>query len=287
MERKTAVITGANSGIGYATATQLAAKGYNVIIICRKKTEGDKVVASLKALNPAIQAENFTVDLSDLANVHAVALEIAEQYPVVDRLINNAGYYPAAIEYKNDIEKSFLASHLGHMLLTQLLLPCLERSPEARVINVSSELHKGGDTTRFFAKPVDLNPGKAYADDKLANILFTKAFANRSPKNITAYAVHPGVVRTGFGNNVSGAFKVAITIFRPFFLSAAQGAEPIVRLTDANISDVKPFSGTYFHRRKPKVSNHSQITIERAEWLWQKSEEKLDTILSRKQATVL
>jgi retinol dehydrogenase-12 len=287
MERKKVVITGANSGIGYASAMQLAAKGYDIITICRKKEEGSRVVASLKAINPAIQAENFTADLSDLPGLHAVGLAIAEQHPIIDRLINNAGYFPPTIEYKQNIEKSFLASHLGHMLLTQLLRPSLERSAEARVINLSSELHKGGNSERFFTNVADHKPGNAYADAKLANILFTIALAERLPKNVTTYAVHPGVVRTGFGKNVKGFFKVAITVFSPFFLNADQGAEPVVRLADADLSQLKSFNGKYFHRMSSKEFAHPQLTQQNAQWLWKKSEEILNPMLATRPITIL
>ncbi|MBK5279861.1 MAG: SDR family NAD(P)-dependent oxidoreductase [Bacteroidia bacterium] len=139
-ERKTVVITGANAGIGLATAQSLAAKGYNVVTVCRDKSKGDATAVELIKANPGIQAENFTADLSDLGAVQKIGNAIASKYGVIDRLINNAGYYPSAIEYIGDTEKTLFTSHLGHMLLTQLLIPSLQRSVEARIITVSSAL---------------------------------------------------------------------------------------------------------------------------------------------------
>src|SRR5689334_5370392 len=111
---KTVVITGANAGIGLATAKGLALKGYNIVTICRDSRKGEETINILKSINKNIQVENFTIDLSDLNAVKNTAEAIAEKYPVIDRLINNAGYYPAKIEYVNNIEKTFYASHLGH-----------------------------------------------------------------------------------------------------------------------------------------------------------------------------
>src|SRR5690348_1082892 len=108
MSSKIVVITGANSGIGFATAIQLAGLGYSIITLCRRKEEGDRTVAELKKINASIVAENFVVDLSDLSAVRKTALDIRSKYPVVDRLINNAGYYPSEITYIGGIEKSFL-----------------------------------------------------------------------------------------------------------------------------------------------------------------------------------
>ena len=214
----TIVITGANSGIGRATAEILAAKGYNVVTICRKRAEGEKTVADLRKLNPKIKAENFTADLSDLDQVAKTAQAIKRKYPVIDRLINNAGYYPPSIEYIGDIEKSFVASHLGHMLLTELLLPSLQQSKESRVINLTSALHSNGRANRFFQRTPNLDPGNAYGDSKLAGILFSMALAKELPAHVSAYSVHPGVVRTNFDRTVRGAFKIAIVLFKPFFL---------------------------------------------------------------------
>src|SRR3982750_285591 len=98
---KTVVITGANSGIGLATASNLASQGYNIITICRRKPEGERAASELRRANPSVGIENFTLDLSNLEEVRNTALMIREKYPVIDRLINNAGYYPRTIEYIN------------------------------------------------------------------------------------------------------------------------------------------------------------------------------------------
>jgi retinol dehydrogenase-12 len=277
--RKTVIITGANSGIGYATAQILAAKGYNIVTICRKKMEGEKLAADLQKAHPAITAENFTADLSDLAQVKRIALQIKDKYPVIDRLINNAGYYPPVIEYIAGVEKSFIASHLGHMLLTELLLPSLTNSSEARVINVSSALHADGSVSRHFKGTPKLTPAQAYGDDKLANILFAKALAKRLPSHVTAYSLHPGVVNTNFANTVTGGLKIAITLFSMFFITPEKGAATSVFLTDESIEKLKPFNGAYFDKKKVATTRNKDVSESNADALWAKSKEVLGEYL--------
>src|SRR6188768_324635 len=103
---KVVLITGANAGIGLATAKILAAKGYDIVILCRDKSKGEQTVTELLKVNPGIRAENYTADLSDLTAIQKAARDITAKYPVIDRLINNAGYYPGVIEYKGEIEKT-------------------------------------------------------------------------------------------------------------------------------------------------------------------------------------
>jgi NAD(P)-dependent dehydrogenase (short-subunit alcohol dehydrogenase family) len=272
---KTVVITGANSGIGRATAELLAAKNYHVITLCRQAAEGEKTVAALRKINPSAQAENFVVDLSQLSEVKRVAQLIQQKYPVIDRLINNAGYYPSSIEYVDGIEKSFVASHLGHMLLTEVLMPSLLASTEARIINVSSGLHPNGRFQRFFKQVPTLTAGQAYGDDKLANILFTMALTKKLPSNVTTYSLHPGVVNTNFVSNLRGAFKVMATLFSPFFLSAKDGAATSVYLADASIQELRGSNGKYFVKKRPVPTRNPDVTDANAQALWSRSRELL------------
>lgn len=278
MAAKIVVITGANSGIGRAAAEILASKRYDIITICRKKTEGESTAAALRAINSTIKVENFTLDLSDLDAVRKTASAIQEKYPVIDRLINNAGYYPPSIEYINGLEKSFVASHLGHMLLTEMLLPSLKKSPEARVINVSSALHMNGRASRFFANHGH-DPGGAYGDAKLANVLFSMALAKELPSNVTTYSLHPGVVNTNFATNVKGAFKVVLTLISPFFITPSKGAATTVFLADALIEELKGQNGKYFAKKKPTATSNKDVTEENALALWSRSRDLLQPLL--------
>jgi retinol dehydrogenase-12 len=210
-----------------------------------------------------------------LDQVAKTAHAIKEKYTVIDRLINNAGYYPPSIEYIGNIEKSFVASHLGHMLLTQLLRPCLQKSNESRVINLSSALNSGGKAKRFFQHTANIQPGDAYADSKLANILFSMALAKDLPANVSGYSLHPGVVRTNFESTVKGALKVAIVLFKPFFLTPEKGAATSVYLADAPIETLRAHRGKYFEKKKPAATNNADVTDENAAALWRKSLEVL------------
>ena len=268
---KTVVITGANAGIGLATAKGLAAMGYTIVTICRDERKGAETISTLKQHYPDVNAENFTADLSDLNAVKYASDRILAKYPVVDRLINNAGYYPAAIEYLNGIEKTFFASHLGHMLLTECLMPALERSDESRVINVSSALHSQGRSNRFFKRVTGMTASQAYGDAKLANILFTMALAERLPKNITTYSLHPGVVSTNFAKGTTGAFSALINIMRPFFLTPEKGAAASIYLADVETEKLASFNGRYFVKKQPADTNNPDVNRQNAEMLWETS----------------
>jgi retinol dehydrogenase-12 len=276
---KTVVITGANSGIGRATAEQLASKNYHIVTLCRQAAEGEKTAAALQKINPSIQVENFVVDLSQLSEVKRVAQLVQQKYPVIDRLINNAGYYPVSIEYVDGIEKSFVASHLGHMLLTEVLMPSLLRSTEARIINVSSGLHPNGRFQRFFKQVPTLTASQAYGDDKLANILFTLALTKKLPANVTTYSLHPGVVNTNFASKLTGFFKVMVVLFKPFFLTAEQGAATSVYLADASIGELRASNGKYFVKQKPVPTRNADVTDANARTLWSRSREVLASYL--------
>jgi len=277
--QKTILITGANNGIGLATAQLLAAKGHTILTLCRDKSKGDQTVTNLKQAYPGIQPENFTADLTDFDAVQKAAQEIVAKYPVIDRLINNAGYYAGAIEYSGNVEKTLKASHLGHMLLTQLLLPSLNRSSEARIINVSSALHAQGSADRFFKRTQGMSFSQAYSDAKLANVLFTLGLTKHLPSNIKTFVLHPGVVRTGFANNSSGWFSTIIKILKPFFLSPEQGAATSVYLADVNMEEISSLNGHYFAKKKATPLRHKDVTEQKAAWLWSNSMEFLKPYL--------
>jgi retinol dehydrogenase 12 len=268
---KTVLITGANSGIGLASAKILAEQGWNVMLLCRNGKAGDALAAELQAAFPKIKSKNYTADLSDFNAVTAAAKQILQDNPVLDVLLNNAGYYPDKIEYVKEIEKTLYSSHLGHMLLTNILKPALERSPEARIINVSSLVHNGGKVDRFFKVVPGHSSMKAYSDAKLANILYTMGLAKRLPAHVTTYSLHPGVVHTGFARTTSGWMGTMVRLFGRFLMSPENGAATSVFLTTANIARLKGDSGKYYDKQKVVPTKNKDITPENAEWLWDKS----------------
>lgn len=269
---KTIVITGANSGIGLATAHALV-KEHRLILVCRNLGKGQDALGELRNAYPQAQVELVVANLGDLNSVAKAADDIAARHPVIDVLLNNAGYVTTAVKYNNDgIEETFYASHLGHMLLTQRLLPALEKSPEARIINVSSAAHQMGKYARMMQKVEGLSIIQSYADAKLANVLFSLGLSTRTAPSITAYSLHPGVIRTGFGADAKGLWKFMIAIMRPFFSSPDKGARTSVYLATAPITSLKPYNGGYFADSKPKTGTSKEISAANAKGLWEQSE---------------
>jgi NAD(P)-dependent dehydrogenase (short-subunit alcohol dehydrogenase family) len=194
---KIAIVTGANSGIGYEMARALARKEATVILACRNKDKGEAAVRQIAQEHPEAKAELMQLDLSDLASVHRFADEYTSHYDRLDILINNAGIMATPFGKTADgFELQFGTNHLGHFTLTGLLLDPIIHTPRARVITVSSGGH------RFVEIDFDnLNGEKgydrqrAYAQSKLANLLFTYELQRRfegAGVDTIAVAAHPG-----------------------------------------------------------------------------------------------
>lgn len=277
---KTIAITGANSGIGLAAAKILAGEGHRILMICRSEAKGQAALEEVKAAHPKAELALHLCDLSQLETVLQAARAILEQEGRIDVLLNNAGYYPPEIRYVDGVEETFYASHLGHMLLTLKLMPLLENSEEARIINVSSAAHAMGKSERFFQRLNSYTSIQAYGDAKLANILFSLGLVGRVSSHITAYSLHPGVVGTNFGENLPAFLAGAFRLLKPFlFLSPAKGAATSVYLASAPIAELKPHNGKYFAKCKPKATRGGEVTVEKADWLWEKSLEYIGDML--------
>jgi NAD(P)-dependent dehydrogenase (short-subunit alcohol dehydrogenase family) len=201
---KIAIVTGANSGIGYAMALALACKGAAVILACRDKQKGEAAVrqiAVVKAGPLCAEAQLMLLDLADLVSVRRFAEEFANRYERLDILINNAGIMRTPFGRTADgFELQFGTNHLGHFALTGLLLDTIIRTPQARVINVSSggERVSKIDFDNLNAE-MGYDSGAAYGQSKLANLLFTyelqRRFENAGVDAIAA-AAHPGWTET-------------------------------------------------------------------------------------------
>jgi NAD(P)-dependent dehydrogenase (short-subunit alcohol dehydrogenase family) len=232
LKGRTAIVTGASSGIGVETTRVLALAGADVTLAVRSVEAGEKTKASLAAKLPA-GSGSLTVaklDLSDLSSVRAFAAAWGDRR--LDLLVNNAGIMATPLgQTAQGFEQQMGTNHLGHFLLTELLVKNLERSPDARIVNVSSDLHRRGtgasvlatlgDDPRFAQRTY--SRFAAYGDSKLANVLFTKGLAKRLPPNVQAFALHPGVIATNLSRSIGGG-AVFRFFTRIFSKNVEQGA---------------------------------------------------------------
>ncbi len=262
------IITGGNSGIGLVTAKQLAAKGASVLIAGRAS---DKTEAALQIINAeaVIPARNLAVDLGSLASVETLIENVQREGEPIDALINNAGCFPTRGQTTEDgFELQIGVNHLAHMKLTLGLLPQLLSAPLARVITVSSMLHKKGkiDPTSF--RTTDgYNAQTAYAQSKLANVLFAFALARRlEGTSVTSNALHPGGVRTDIVRDLPWIVRMLIGLI---FISAERGAETSIML--ASDPTYQSVTGRYFDQGNEVSAAKTALDVEAQEALWRES----------------
>lgn len=201
---KVAIVTGANSGIGYETARTLAVKGATVVMACRNLEKANLAANEIRLGNKQAKLDIIQLDLADLASVRKFAATFKARYTSLDLLINNAGIMiPPFTQTRDGFEVQFGANHLGHFALTGLLLDALLATPNARIVNVSSGAHRMGTGTIDFDNlnaEKGYNPRNAYAQSKLANLLFTLELNQRFVEigaDVRATAAHPGWTVTG------------------------------------------------------------------------------------------
>jgi NAD(P)-dependent dehydrogenase (short-subunit alcohol dehydrogenase family) len=249
-----AIVTGANSGIGFETAKALAGKGAAVIMACRDLDKGRAALDVITDAHPDATVELMRLDLGELASIRSFAEAFAQGYPRLDLLVNNAGVMvPPRGETAEGFETQFGTNHLGHFALTGLLLPLLEASDAPRVVNVSSMAHKFGRMDfdnlnaerRYQAWP-------AYGQSKLANLLFTRELNRRADgTGVTATAAHPGWTAT----NLQGSSAIMRLGNALFAQAPPQGALPTLRAaTDPQASADDYFGpGGFFEVRGAPV----------------------------------
>jgi NAD(P)-dependent dehydrogenase (short-subunit alcohol dehydrogenase family) len=273
MATTTTVITGATSGIGQATAIALAKKDHALYLLVRDTEKGETLKKELVAQTGNKNINIVKCDLADLASVAKAADELNSKLFNINVLINNAGGMFSKFETSKDgFEMTFALNHLGHFLLTTRLMPLLQKG-QARIINVSSDLHKAGKP-RFdnLRSAEDYGAVKAYAASKLYNIYFTRSLAERyADKGVTAYALHPGVVKTEFNSKLNGFLKFFFSLSAPFAITPEKGAETTVFLATAPKLESK--SGLYFVKAKVKSPSSIANDVDARTKLWQTSEE--------------
>ncbi|WP_150265821.1 SDR family oxidoreductase [Paenibacillus tepidiphilus] len=254
MRGKTVIVTGGNSGMGLATAIEMARRGAKVIMACRSRERGEAALSEARRLSGSDHIELMLLDLASFASIRAFAEQFAAAYPVLDVLINNAGVVTLKRELTRDgYEMDLGVNHLGHFLLTDLLLERLHAAEQGRIVVVASGAYKIG---KLYLDDHTLsrgfNPAKAYARSKLANILFTRELASRLYGTaITVNCLHPGAVGTSIGvNRETGFGRRILKLLSHVFLTPEQGAETAIYLATA--PELKQVSGEYFYRRQVK-----------------------------------
>jgi len=270
------LITGGNTGIGKQTALGLAKDGNTVVIASRNKAKLDEAIQDIKAQTGNDEIYGITCDLASFESIRAAAAAYRDQYGKLDILINNAGMITDKLHFTQEgLELQFGVNHIGHFLLTTQLIDLLQSAPTPRIINVSSTAHlKGKIYFNSFKGELGANKYKgmaAYAQSKLANVLFTKELARRYP-NITSHCLHPGVVRTNIGNkNDNGPlWSVMWSIFKPFMITAEKGAKTSLYL--ARSEEALKVNGLYFQNQKEREPSELAHDTELASKLWEVSQ---------------
>jgi NAD(P)-dependent dehydrogenase (short-subunit alcohol dehydrogenase family) len=266
---KIALVTGGNAGIGLETVRGLAASGMKVILLSRDPKKGEAAVKDVQNSTGNHQIECMTCDLASMEDIRRFAVVFKKRFSHLDVLVNNAGaFFSEYAETVDGIERQFAVNHLAPFLLTHELMPLLEASSEARIVNVSSNGHYQGKLNlEDLGFKKDYSGLKAYAQSKVCNVLFTRSLASRLPKHITANALHPGVVRTQIGNkNSSGWAKIMWILMKPFMVTPQKGAETSLYL--ATSAEVAGVTGKYFVNCKTKWPSRYSQDDALAEKLW-------------------
>ena len=274
LKGKICMVTGATSGIGVVTAKALAQEGATVIVVGRNKEKSFSVVDQIKKKTGNPNVQYMLADLSVQKEVRQLTEDFTGKFKRLDILVNNAGaVFNKRIETVDGLEMTFALNHLGYFLLTNLLLGTIKASAPSRIINVSSDAHKGAkinfDDIQGTKK---YGVMRAYGQSKLANILFTYELARKlEGSGVTSNALHPGFVASSFGSNMSGAFRLILRFLQLFAMSSENGAETSIYLaTSPNVANI---NGKYFVKKKEVRTSVKSYDKNIGEKLWKVSEE--------------
>lgn len=244
---KTVIVTGANGGIGYTTALDLARRNARVILACRNMRRGEAARDAIIQLTANEEVVVRELDVSRLKSVRQFVDRVYEEEQRLDILINNAGVSGLPKEMTEDgLEVNFATNHFGPFLLTNLLLDLLKTSAPSRIINLSSTVQRFGNINfDNLRAEKSFSFYQVYFDSKLANVLFTRELARQlEGTDVTVCAVHPGSVRTNLLNSMPFYVRIPMAMFRLFLRSAEEGAQ--TTLYCAMAEEVQDMSGKYF-----------------------------------------
>lgn len=272
MKGKLCVITGATSGIGQATAKALAALGADLILIGRNDARGNSLAARLAGLPGAGKIEFLRTDLAAADDVHRAAAAIGQWRRPVEILVNNAGVRLDHYQRSSDgHELTFATNHLGHFLLTGLILEKILEADEGRIITVASGSHGGAQVDGIWELHADnYDRSQAYAKSKLANIVFAHELARRlTGTRAVSWAIDPGGVASNFARNnglLSWSKHIVWYALRRDLISPRTAARAIASLASAPNGSIS--NGSYFYRTTPARSSPASYDLETARTLW-------------------
>ena len=281
---KVYVVTGANSGIGFAAAHNFASRGATLVLVCRNEARGSKALEAIRAATGNDKLALYVAEFSSLADVNRLSLEILADYPKIDVLCNNAGGANASrVETAEGFEATFATNHLSGFLLVTRLLPALIKAGQtdkARIVFTSS---KGHTFSPIDFDDLNLKRGyntlKAYGRSKLMNLLTARELQRRYGKlNIVASSFHPGTVRTAIWSKGGILAKLAGILMYPFMVDESKGSDTFIWLASSDDTASVNADGQYFYkRRQAKVAAFA--TDAAAKKLWQVSAELIERTL--------
>ncbi len=274
MQGKTVLITGANQGVGKASAMALGKLGAKLVLVCRNAEKARIAVSDIER-EGGTEVELLVGDMGSQADIRRVAAEFKARHDRLDVLLNNAGVLvPSRRVTVDGIEETFAVNHLGYFLLTDLLRDVLQATPASRIVSVSSEAHRRAkmNWADLQFKSGSYSTFAAYGQSKLANILFTRELARRlSGTGVIANCLHPGVIASGFGRTYGGVISVLVRVAHAFMITPEQGARTSVFL--ASSPEVASVTGKYFDKCKERSPSQEALDESAPGRLWAISEE--------------
>jgi NAD(P)-dependent dehydrogenase (short-subunit alcohol dehydrogenase family) len=268
---KTIIVTGSNSGIGKEAALNLAKSNHCILMLCRDSEKSMKAYQEIVSQSGNENISLITVDLSDPISIRSAVEKIKNEVQVIDVLVNNAGVYKVKRqETHNGLEMTFAVNFLATFMLSQMLMENLEASGNGRIINVVSELYKNGsiDFDNLMLEN-GYKAGDAYANSKLASVLYTLELAERESRNgISVNALHPGVLATDSFRDYP---RLLTKILNLVLEKPQMGGKRIAYL--AVSEEIKDVSGKYFYKTEEREIEIPNLASDTTEKLWRLSEE--------------
>lgn len=267
---RTALLTGANTGIGLVTARELAKQGAHLFITCRSAERAQPALEQIRAASGNTQVEALVLDLGDFASVRQCAQTFLARGLPLHLLINNAGLAGTRGLSASGFELAFGVNHMGHFLLTQLLLERIQASAPARIVTVASRAHYRASGLHWDALRHTTRSRTAideYSNSKLANVLFSAELGRRlAGSGVAAYALHPGVVTSDLWRAVPWPLR---SLMKLGMISTEDGA--VTTLFCATAPEIAQDSGLYYDKCRPRTPSAMARDKALAAELWQRS----------------